>query len=239
MPQYKHYIFDLYGTLADIRTDEGGRRLWQLTALYYAQHDAAYTGPELRRAYLRLCAAEQAKSPDTYYELDLRRVFAALYREKGVAPDGRLVDDTARFFRLTSTRKLRLYPWVLPVFTRIREAGSGIYLLSNAQACFTVPELHALGIADAFDGVLLSSDEGVRKPAPAFMKRLLDRYGLDPAECLMTGNDRRSDVAVARSCGVDCLYLRTETSGPDDPALLADRELLNGDWACLPVLLGL
>lgn len=239
MPRYKHYIFDLYGTLVDIRTDEGGRRLWQLTALYFARHGARYTAPELHREYLRLCAAEQAKSSDPYYEFDLRRVFDALYREKGVTPDQHLVADTAWFFRLTSTRKLRLYPWVLPVLGRIRKSGAGIYLLSNAQACFTLPELNALGIADAFDGIVLSSDAGVRKPSPAIMRRLLDTYGLDPADCLMTGNDRRADVAVARSCGVDSLFIRTETSGPCDPALPADRELTDGDFSRLPDLLGL
>ena len=239
MPRYKHYIFDLYGTLVDIRTDEGGRRLWQLTALYYARNGARYTPPELHRAYLRLCAAEQAKNPDPYYEFDLRAVFCALYTEKGVTPDERLIAETAWFFRPTSTRKLGLYPWVLPTLARIRQGGAGIYLLSNAQACFTVPELSALGLAAAFDGGLLSSDAGVRKPSPAIMGRLLDTYGLAPADCLMTGNDRRTDVAVARACGVECLYLHTETSGPFDPALTADRELTDGDFSRLPDLLGL
>ena len=239
MPRYKHYIFDLYGTLVDIRTDENGRRLWQLTAMYYARHGARYTGAELRRAYLCLCAAEQAKNPDPYFEFDLRTVFRRLYEEKGVRPDQRLVAETALFFRLTSTRKLRLYPWVLPTFDRIRRAGAGIYLLSNAQACFTVPELEALGLSGAFDGVVLSSDAGVRKPSPAIMRALLDAHGLDAADCLMTGNDRCADVAVARACGVDCLYIQTETSGGCDPAFPADRELLDGDFSRLPELLGI
>lgn len=239
MSRYKHYIFDLYGTLVDIRTDENGRRLWQLAALYFGGHGAAYTGPELRRAYLRLCDAEQARNPDPCYEFDLRAVFRSLYEEKGVCPDERLIAETAWFFRLTSIRKLRLYPWVPPVFDRIRRSGAGIYLLSNAQACFTVPELTALGISGAFDGIVLSSDAGVRKPGRAIMEKLLGAYDLHPADCLMTGNDRRADVAVARACGVDCLYVQTETSGPYDPALLADRELLDGDFSRLPELLGL
>ncbi len=239
MSRYKHYIFDLYGTLVDIRTDETGRRLWQLAALYYAGHGARYAAAELRQAYWRLCAAEQAKNPDPFYEFDLRTVFRALYVEKGVFPDERLVAETAWFFRLTSTKKLRLYPWVRPVFEQIRQGGADIYLLSNAQACFTVPELRALGLDGAFDGVVLSSDTGVRKPDPAIMGRLLKTWDLDPADCLMTGNDRYADVAVARSCGVDCLYIQTETSGPFDPAFLADRELTDGNFSRLPELLGL
>ena len=48
---YKNYIFDLYGTLADIRTDERRRELWVKTALYYTENGA----PQLRGA--SICAS--------------------------------------------------------------------------------------------------------------------------------------------------------------------------------------
>lgn len=32
---YKNYIFDLYGTLIDIHTEEGERKLWKALAKYY------------------------------------------------------------------------------------------------------------------------------------------------------------------------------------------------------------
>jgi putative hydrolase of the HAD superfamily len=236
---YKNYIFDLYGTLADIRTDERRRELWVKTALYCTENGAPYKAAELRREYLRLCRAEQERHRDPLYEIELRKVFRALYEAKGAAPDRRRVEETAVFFRLLSLRKLTLYPWVEPVFAALRERGARLFLLSNAQACFTVPELRALGLDGAFDGVVLSSDTGVRKPDPAIMGRLLKTWDLDPADCLMTGNDRYADVAVARSCGVDCLYIQTETSGPFDPAFLADRELTDGNFSRLPELLGL
>ena len=66
---YKNYIFDLYGTLTDIRTDEESRSLWKKTALYYTEHGAPYTASELQKAYLHLCAKEQARSRNPLYEL--------------------------------------------------------------------------------------------------------------------------------------------------------------------------
>ena len=239
MNEYRNYIFDLYGTLVDIRTDESGRRLWQLSALYYSSRGASYSAAELRRAYLSYCAEEQAKSPDPFYEIELRNVFERLYSVKGVSADERLIADTALFFRLSSVKKLRLYPWVKPVFEHIREGGSGIYLLSNAQACFTLPELDALGIGGAFDGMTLSSDAGVRKPGRGIMERLLADHGLDPADCVMVGNDQKADMGIARSFGMDGVFIRTETSGEYDPKLAAERELLDGDFKKLPLLLGL
>ena len=236
---YKNYIFDLYGTLTDIRTDEESRSLWKKTALYYTEHGAPYTASELRRTYLRLCDAEQRRHRDPLYEIELRKVFRALYTEKGVTPGGRRVEETAVFFRLTSLRYLRRYDWVLPVFAALRAEGARLYLLSNAQSCFTVPELRGLGLSDAFDGILISSDAHVKKPGPKIMEMLLARYGLSVGESLMIGNDQYADVAVARAVGMDALYLQTETSGPYDPALKAKYELLDGDFSRLPALLGI
>lgn len=236
---YKNYIFDLYGTLTDIRTEEESRSLWKKTALFFTEHGAPYTASELRRAYLRLCAAEQARYRDPLYEIELRKVFRALYAQKGVHPDRRRVEETAVFFRLTSLKRLRRYDWVLPVFAALRAEGARLYLLSNAQSCFTLPELRGLGLSDAFDGILISSDAHVKKPGPKIMEMLLARYDLSVGESLMIGNDQQADVAVACAVGMDALYLQTETSGPYDPALKAKYELLDGDFSRLPALLGI
>ncbi len=239
MSLYRSYLFDLDGTLVDIHTDEKGRALWKRSAHWYSEHGAPYTASELQKAYLHLCAKEQARSRNPLYEIELRRVFRALFEEKGVRADRRLTEDTAVFFRIGALRRLRVYPWVEPVFRELRAQGAGIYLLSNAQACFTVPELRGLGLLDAFDGIVISSDVGVKKPDPAILRTLLERYGLEAGECLMVGNEQGCDVAVAHAVGMDALYLQTETSQPYQPALRAEAELLDGDFTKLPALLGL
>ena len=225
MKSYQNYIFDLYGTLVYIRTDEVSPALWRRTALWYAQHGALWpSGAALRQAYLRLCAREQAREADPLYELELRRVFEALFAERGVSADAALVEATAVFFRIQSTKKLRIYPWVRPVFRELREDGKKIFLLSNAQACFTRPELKALSLADAFDGIVISSEAGIRKPSPKIMEGLLTTYELSAPDCLMIGNDQHSDIAVARAFNMDSCYLETETSGPYDESLRATYE---------------
>ena len=109
--------------------------------------------------------------------------------------------------------------------------GARLYLLSNAQACFTRPELRQLELEDAFDGIVLSSDASVRKPDPRIMRRLLEENGLSVRESVMIGNDRLTDVAVARAVGMDCLYLETETSRKDLKGPRADYEVLSGSPA--------
>ena len=236
---FANYVFDLYGTLVDIRTDETGAAFWRRTAEFFAMHEAVYSPGELRGAYLRLCCEEQCKSPDPLYEIELKKVFSALFREKGVRPTAGLVASAAETFRLLSTKKLKLYPWVKDTLARIRARGSRIFLLSNAQACFTRPELIALGLENEFDGVVLSSEAGAKKPSPQIMRKLLETYEIDPNDCILTGNDQRADIALALAFGMEALYIETETSSEYDPALAAPRELRGGGAARLLELLEL
>ena len=234
---YPHYIFDLYGTLTDICIDEESPLLWNRTALWYREQGADWQGSELRKRYLELCRQEQSRFSDPLGEIELRKVFAALFAEKGVKPGWTLVEDTARFFRIFSIQKLKLYPWPLPVFRRLREGKSRLFLLSNAQACFTEGELRGLGLSDAFDGVVLSSDAGIRKPSPKILEILLERYRLRVGDCLMVGNDPDADIAMAAAFGMDSLYLKTATSPQGQPPLAATRVLLNEDYSGMEALL--
>ena len=54
MKLYQDYIFDLYGTLVDIRTDEEQRVLWNKMSLFFGYYGAVYAPEELRRMYRKL-----------------------------------------------------------------------------------------------------------------------------------------------------------------------------------------
>ena len=58
---YQNYIFDLYGTLVDIHTDETVRGLWKQMAELYTRRGAAYRPEELRETYEMLCREETKK----------------------------------------------------------------------------------------------------------------------------------------------------------------------------------
>lgn len=59
---FKNYIFDLYGTLIDINTDEWSDDLWEKMALFYSYKGAKYTGKEFHKEYNRLCKEEKKQS---------------------------------------------------------------------------------------------------------------------------------------------------------------------------------
>ena len=51
--RYQNRIFDLYGTLVDIHTDEMLPQLWEKMAAWYREYGADYAPDELRDAYFR------------------------------------------------------------------------------------------------------------------------------------------------------------------------------------------
>ena len=58
---YTDLIFDLYGTLVDIHTEESDL-VWEKTAFYFGFYGARYTGPELKAAFGRAMAAREARA---------------------------------------------------------------------------------------------------------------------------------------------------------------------------------
>ena len=64
---YRYYIFDLYGPLIDLTTDEDMKELWEKMAEYYTEKGALYSAEDLRKSYCRLCGDETAKNKITKY----------------------------------------------------------------------------------------------------------------------------------------------------------------------------
>ena len=209
--------FDLYGTLADIRTDEEDPALWRGMAFWLSLRGRAWDADALRAAYGEACAREERRlaADRELPEIDIVPVWQTL-----ADADEAGARELALAFRAFSLRKLRLFPDALETLDRLRAMGRTVILLSNAQPAFTRPELRRLGLEDRFERVFLSGEWGVKKAAPAFF-RLPEREGFDPGRCLMVGNDSVCDCAGAAAVGMRSLYIHTEQS-PARPASLPE-----------------
>ena len=219
---YKNYIFDLYGTLIDIHTEEGESKLWKALAKYYRQHGAFYFSWALKKGYLKYVAEELEKSE----EIQVEKVFKKLFAVKGVDANDSLIAETCRFFRDTSTYHLRLYEWSLPILQKLKENGKKVYLLSNAQRSFTYHEMEKLDIVKYFDKIYISSDHGVKKPNPKFFQILMKEENLDAKDCLFLGNDQTCDILGAQGVGMDTWYVHTNCSPEYTEEVKATYEFL-------------
>lgn len=232
---YQNYIFDLYGTLIDIRTDESGDKFWSKVAEIYKKNGASYTPSELKRCYYKFAECEKCIGRLTHplykhIDIKLEKVFSRLYKRKGITPTDELIAKTAVSFRKASTNFIKLYDGVIDLLESLKKAGKNVYLLSNAQRCFTYPEMQELGLVKYFDGILISSDCYCSKPQKAFFDILLKRYKLDKSKSVMIGNDCISDMLGAKSAGIDSLYIHQEISTPlEGKQLFCNYKIMDGD----------
>ena len=228
---YQNYVFDLYGTLMDIHTDESDPKIWEKLAFFYGCYDARYTGEELKAAYERLvCGKEKEMASEmleegkenpryaheAFPELEITDVFQKLFAEKGVEADEVLAVHAGQFFRILTLDYVRYYPGTVEMLASLKEKGKKVYLLSNAQRIFTEYELHALDMAKYFDGIMISSDYGTKKPDPRFFDLMYENYGIGPEGTLFVGNDSTTDIAGAKGAGMDTYYVNSNISPKDD-----------------------
>ena len=110
-----------------------------------------------------------------------------------------------QFFRILSTRSLRLYEGTADMLSAVRSAGKKLYLLSNAQRIFTRYEMCSLGITSYFDGIYISSEHGCKKPDLLFFEELLSEYQIRRETAIMIGNDGACDICGAKQAGLHTL----------------------------------
>lgn len=205
-----NFLFDLYGTLVDIHTDEDMPRLWEEFATLLGESEGSDSPDALKAEYKSLCALHAAKKADPLEEFDLLGVFCEMLAKRGLPTSD--APRLAREFRALSREKLRTFPHVPEMLAELRATGSGVYLVSNAQTCFTLDELDILGLTPLLDGILISSDAGVKKPSPRIFEIARERFSLE-GRCVYVGNDMRDDVLGAYRAGIPTVYIETEQSG--------------------------
>ncbi len=215
--RYKNYVFDLYGTLVDIHTDEESDALWERFSLYLGSKGLSYDPCVLHNTYLQFCREEERKAEvalgnkEGPAEIDLMKVFRRLAEQDGTDLTEHDLWDTALVFRALSLKKLSLYSHAAEVLQELKYRGCRIILLTNAQGCFTVPELKWLGLYGLFDRIFISGEVGVKKPSPAFYA-LLEQNGYAPNDSVMIGNDAVCDCQGAANAGMDSVFIRSAQS---------------------------
>ena len=227
MQQFDNYVFDLYGTLVDIHTDENQPHLWVHMADLYRVYGADWTAEELERAfraYEKEAREKQAERMGTAYpeiqyeDLLIRCLKSAPRTHETAMPISARASEAAiraafwpefmaNDFRAVSRSRFLLYPGTLETLRELKARGRRLYLLSNAQAVFTLPEMEMMGLAPLFDRMHMSSWDGMMKPEPRYLRRLLEEEGLDREKTCMVGNEFACDMGMALKCGVTGVFL--------------------------------
>lgn len=101
----------------------------------------------------------------------------------------------------------RVYPGVVPMLERLREAGMSLALLTNKESAFSHRVLVKHGLTGYFDAIVAGDTLSVKKPHPDTINHLLQALGAEAEGSLLVG-DSAVDVRTARAAGVEVWLVR-------------------------------
>jgi len=203
----KGMIFDLYGTLIDIRTDEDDFYTYD-TVSKWLQYKGVKIDPEvLKSEYHSKIADRMAVSKEQYPEIRVEEIFAEICNENAIwkSDTTYLGIETSKVFRSASLRRMRPFEESLKILLRYKDIPK--CLVSNGQRVFSEKELRFLGLYEHFDHVIFSSDVRYKKPDPRIFKIALNRLKLKPDEVLSIGDTVENDVITPREIGMEAMHV--------------------------------
>ncbi len=103
-------------------------------------------------------------------------------------------------------------PGMREVVAELKEKGYKLYGLTNWSAETFCLVRNEFPVFSLLDGMLVSGEEHLLKPSPEIFQRLVDRFGLNPAECLFIDDNAANvegsiafGIPAVRFFGVDSL----------------------------------
>lgn len=210
-------LFDLYGTLIDIRTDESDPRAYATLSQYLAYWGVAIAPGELAQEYRTRLRVHFDQSSEQFPEVDVTAVFREIMTAhrvtRGVGGDRDFgaseITAAAVLFRTLTRRDFTAVPGAHQVLEHLQTTYR-LGLISDAQWVFTEPEIEIADLARFFPVRILSSRLGVRKPDPRPFLDALRALGVAPEAAVYVGDSPPRDLAGARSAGIRCVLFRGE-----------------------------
>jgi putative hydrolase of the HAD superfamily len=103
-------------------------------------------------------------------------------------------------------------PGVKALLTELR-ARYPLALVTNGGSETQRKKLHAAGLEQSFDAIIVSAEHEVDKPDPAIFALALDALG-QPARALFVGDDPEADVQGARAAGLFTCWISRGRAWP-------------------------
>ena len=219
VPRFLVVLFDLDGTLVDLRNFAQWAELARRWAIDVDEYHLAHAYLEVEREYDRpppvpvrsawwrevLSRASHTEVPDGVGEKFLEAV-------RALPPAAQLFSDTRR------------------CLDGLAGDGRRFGVISNSRSeAFVRDVLRNTGIQPYFEAVVSSGTEGVEKPDPAIFHRAVARLGALPSAAFYVGDLAYTDARAARAAGLESVWLHRDGTGfGDDPAEITSLTELPG-----------
>ena len=205
----KGVLFDLYGTLIDIETNESMEEIYRAIAHYLTYHGVYLHRWEVRGRYYQIMNQQKEASREGYPEIDVEAIWNEFLMREGIKSSldrAQQAKVIAHIYRGVSRNRLQLYPGVKRVLNELQKKYR-LALISDAQSCYALPEIQAVGLENYFESIVISSHYGFRKPDSRLFQKALDNMKLEPTEVIWVGNDMFRDIYGAQALGIKNIFI--------------------------------
>lgn len=182
-------IWDLGGVLVD----------WSPSYVY---DDGYFSDPADRDYFFgQICTSDWNERQDAGYPLQL-----ATEEKLSEFPDPRWRKPILDFYGRWTEMLRGPMPETVTLFDQLRSKGRHrFYALTNWSAeTFPIAQ-ERFDFLAWFNGILVSGEEGTRKPFPEFYQLLFDRYQIQPARALFIDDNLRN-VKAAEAMGLTGIH---------------------------------
>jgi putative hydrolase of the HAD superfamily len=222
-------LFDIYGTLIDIHTDEHRDDIFEALSRFLGYRRVFISGQALKELYFSELNQQFARSRERHPEVDVAAAFERALRDHGRMADRYLTMIVAQLYRSLTRGRFGLFPdtfWTLTKFRKDFKMG----IVTDAQRLYCKPELRTLRIEDFFDALAISSDYGFRKPDPRLFHIALAALNAKASESAYIGNKYETDIVGAKAAGLALTILINQSdkdgeaygSGPKPDSVARD-----------------
>lgn len=94
------------------------------------------------------------------------------------------------------------------ILKELKEKGYPVYALSNWNRELYEQTVDDFPFLDSFDGKIISSEEGMKKPDENIYQRLLERYHINPHTAVFI-DDNKANIETAKCLGLHSILFTT------------------------------
>jgi len=209
-------IFDINGTLSDIRTDEWHDDVYRVMSNLLSYQGISLDPNVVKYFYFQIMKEQRAAHGDRYPEFDVVGIFREIVAQHStdftralpIERIEQLPRLLAEAHRAASRFRLQLYPGVEDTIRQLH-AKYHLAIISDGQPVYAGPELHTVGLSGFFDPIIISGDFGYRKPDERLFTTALTAMKMEPSDVLFVGNDMYRDVYGAQRLGMKAVFFRS------------------------------
>ena len=201
---HHNFLFDLDQTLLDFHASEYKALGIVLTRSGLSFSEEIY---QAFKAYNRALWLELEKGTITRTELFTKRFQDVFKRCEGDSSGLDPLEINDEFIRTMSVNGV-LMDGALDFVKKVKDGipGARIYIASNGATVNAKGRIASTGLDRYIDGLFISEEMGVTKPAAAFFDLCLEQIGEPRASCIMIGDSLSSDMLGAKNASLDSVW---------------------------------